>query len=78
MSIKRRLTVFLNNRGEVLHLGTKETGGDVFVSGCVAAPSPYMYTLSECHKIFISDDTTAINVDNFEPFKLLHFLSTVV
>lgn len=78
MSIKRRLTVFLNNRGEVLHLGTKETGGDVFVGGCVAAPSPYMYTLSECHKIFISDDTTAINVDSFKPFKLLHFLSTVV
>ena len=50
----------------------------MFVGGCVAAPSPYMYTLSECHKIFISGDTTAINVDNFEPFKLLHFLSTVV
>ena len=56
----------------------KETGGDVFVGGCVAAPSPYMDTLSECHKIFISGDTTAINVDNFQPFKLLHFLSTVV
>lgn len=77
MSIKRRLTVFLNNRGEVLYLGTKETGGDMFVGGCVAAPSPYMYT-SECHKIFISGNTTAINVDNFQPFKLLHFLSTVV